>query len=71
LIGIGFCLEIFQFLQNCGMRSDVKSDLDQVAEFERQFLKASPSITPFGKRRFGCWINHTKNVAFVNTKMNL
>jgi hypothetical protein len=28
----------------------------------------SPSITPFGKRKFCCWINHTGTVFFVNSK---
>ncbi len=48
------------------MRSDTNSDLDEAAEFERQFLKAfPPSITPFGKRR------HIDNVVLMIQKISI
>jgi hypothetical protein len=38
---------------------------------EENFIGLSPSITPFGKRKFICRINHTKTGFFVNVKTRL
>ena len=65
-------MEIFQRVQTRKeTTSDIKSYLDEADEFERQSLKDSPSVTPFGKRKLGFWINLTYTTFFVNIKIRL